>query len=41
VRLLYSSICGTIRTNTELNQHYFFVKPLNNLANFNVFFLVI
>lgn len=40
-RLLYSSICGTARTTNDFNVHYFFVKPLNNLANFNVFFLFI
>lgn len=41
IRILYSHICATARTSNDFNQHYFFVKPLNNMANFNVFFIVV
>lgn len=41
MRILYAHICGTTKTNNDFNHHYFFVKPLNNIANFNVFFLIV
>jgi len=36
IRVLYSRSFGTLRTSTDLNAHYFFVKPLNNIANFTL-----
>jgi len=36
VRLVYSKVFGTVSTAAQLNSHYFFVKPLNNMANFTL-----
>jgi hypothetical protein len=38
VRLLYSRVFGTTSTSSSFNEHYFFVKPLNNMANFTMIF---
>lgn len=38
VRIIYSRIFGTMSTSAEFNAHYFFVKPLNNVANFTMIF---
>lgn len=35
-RLIYSKVFGTISTSAEFTSHYFFVKPLNNMANFTL-----
>ena len=34
IRLLFARIYGTKSTSAELNQYTFFLKPLNNMANF-------
>mmetsp|Transcript_27141 Transcript_27141/g.31317 ORF Transcript_27141/g.31317 Transcript_27141/m.31317 type:complete len:172 (-) Transcript_27141:122-637(-) len=36
VRLIYSKIFGTLSTSTAFSTHIFFVKPLNNMANFTL-----
>jgi hypothetical protein len=36
IRLIYCRICAKKATWTDLNEYYFFVKPLNNMANLNV-----
>jgi hypothetical protein len=36
VRLIYSKVFGTVSTSATFNAHYFFVKPLNNMANFTL-----
>jgi len=41
VRLIYSKIFGTSSTSVDFNAHYFFVKPLNTIANFTVIFNVL
>ena len=38
VRLIWARVFGTESTSSDLNTHYFFVKPLNNLANFTLIF---
>ena len=41
VRILYARVFGSKGTANDFNDHYFFVKPLNTLANFNIIFLAI
>ena len=36
VRLIYSKVFGTISTSAEFTSQLFFVKPLNNMANFTL-----
>ena len=36
VRLIYSKVFGTLSTSASFTDHYFFVKPLNNMANFTL-----
>jgi len=38
VRLIYARVFGTTSTSSSFNSHYFFVKPLNNVANFTMIF---
>lgn len=38
IRLIYCSVFGTESTSTELHTHYFFVKPLNTVANITMVF---
>lgn len=38
VRIIYARIFGTMSTSSNFNIHYFFVKPLNNVANFTLIF---
>ena len=38
VRLIYSKVFGSISTAAGFADHYFFVKPLNNMANFTLIF---
>mmetsp|Transcript_1640 Transcript_1640/g.1813 ORF Transcript_1640/g.1813 Transcript_1640/m.1813 type:complete len:216 (+) Transcript_1640:911-1558(+) len=38
VRLIYARIFGTSSTGVDFNIHYFFVKPLNTVANFTIVF---
>lgn len=39
IRLIYCKVFGTRSTSSDFNQHYFFVKPLNTIANFNLIFI--
>jgi hypothetical protein len=36
VRLIYSKVFGSTSTSAQFQNHYFFVKPLNNMANFTL-----
>jgi hypothetical protein len=36
VRLIYSSVFGTLSTSADFTSQYFFVKPLNIIANFTL-----
>ena len=36
VRLIYAKVFGTLSTAAAFSAHYFFVKPLNNVANFTL-----
>jgi hypothetical protein len=38
IRLIYARIFGTLSTASDFNIHYFFVKPLNTVANFTIIF---
>jgi len=38
MRLIYSKIFGTKATSVDFNAYYFFVKPLNTVANFTTVF---
>jgi hypothetical protein len=38
VRLIYAKVFGTASTSSNFSAHYFFVKPLNNVANLTLIF---
>ena len=38
VRLLFCGVFGTKSTRSDLHTHYFFIKPLNNIANMTLIF---
>mmetsp|Transcript_23045 Transcript_23045/g.22912 ORF Transcript_23045/g.22912 Transcript_23045/m.22912 type:complete len:166 (+) Transcript_23045:3124-3621(+) len=41
VRIIYSRAFGTLSTSASFSDHYFFVKPLNNIANFTLVLTII
>lgn len=41
IRIIYSKIFGTLSTAADFTSHLFFVKPLNNMANFTAVLTIV
>jgi hypothetical protein len=41
IRIITSRVFGTLSTTNQLNNQYFYQKPLNNMANFTLIYTVL